>query len=268
VARSTTPETWRACERWGYRRIWVAEHHNNAGIASAATSIVIAHMAAGSKTIRVGAGGIMLPNHSPYVIAEQFGTAGAAVSWPHRTRSRPRAGTDRLTLRALRRAPEVAEHFIPGRARAAGGFSPRLAGPAHPGRTGGPARMCRSGFWAPANFGRCCAELGLPYAFCLAFCAELLIPALQNLSIPASSPSEQLGRPYAMVGVHIIAAPTDSEARRLGDDPTKCRRQHFSCARGLSNRRSTTSKPFGPRRRRRRQCACSRVPSWVLRSGA
>src|SRR6202789_830789 len=98
-------------ERWGYRRIWVAEHHNMAGIASAATAVVIAHIAAGSKSIRVGAGGIMLPNHAPYIIAEQFGTL--ARLFPDRIDlGLGRApGTDQLTVRALRRAPESAEHF-------------------------------------------------------------------------------------------------------------------------------------------------------------
>src|SRR5258708_3966029 len=100
-------------ERWGYRRIWVAEHHNMPGIASAATSIVIAHMAAGSKTIRVGAGGIMLPNHSPYVIAEQFGTLERLFPGRIDLGLGRAPGTDQLTLRALRRAPEVAEHFPP-----------------------------------------------------------------------------------------------------------------------------------------------------------
>src|SRR6202012_4630044 len=95
----------------GYRRIWVAEHHNMAGIASAATSIVLAHIAEGTKTIRVGAGGIMLPNHAPYVIAEQFGTL--AELYPGRIDlGLGRApGTDQLTLRALRRAPAAADNF-------------------------------------------------------------------------------------------------------------------------------------------------------------
>src|SRR3569832_1670638 len=98
-------------ERWGYRRIWVAEHHNLPGIASAATSVVIGHIAAGTKTIRVGAGGIMLPNHAPYVIAEQFGTL--ATLFPGRIDlGLGRApGTDQLTLRALRRDPSDADHF-------------------------------------------------------------------------------------------------------------------------------------------------------------
>src|SRR6266404_1826057 len=98
-------------ERWGYRRIWVAEHHNMPGIASAATSIVIAHMAAGSKTIRVGAGGIMLPNHAPYVIAEQFGTLARLIPARVDLGLGRAPGTDQLTLRALRRTPEAAENF-------------------------------------------------------------------------------------------------------------------------------------------------------------
>lgn len=98
-------------ERLGYNRVWVAEHHNMTGIASAATSIVLAHIAAGTKTIRVGAGGIMLPNHAPYVIAEQFGTL--AQLFPGRIDlGLGRApGTDQLTLRALRRPPEAADNF-------------------------------------------------------------------------------------------------------------------------------------------------------------
>src|ERR1700739_4849439 len=98
-------------EKWGYRRIWVAEHRNMAGIASAATSVVLAHLAAGTTTIRVGAGGIMLPNHAPYVIAEQFGTL--ARLFPDRIDlGLGRApGTDQLTLRALRRAGNTADTF-------------------------------------------------------------------------------------------------------------------------------------------------------------
>src|SRR3954464_1391965 len=98
-------------EGWGYRRIWVAEHHNMPGIASAATSVVLAHIAAGTKSIRVGAGGIMLPNHSPYVIAEQFGTL--ARLFPDRIDlGLGRApGTDQMTLRALRRTNESSDSF-------------------------------------------------------------------------------------------------------------------------------------------------------------
>src|SRR6187551_2153369 len=98
-------------ESWGYRRIWVAEHHNMPGIASAATSVVIGHIAAGTKTIRVGAGGIMLPNHAPYVIAEQFGTLERLFPGRIDLGLGRAPGTDQMTLRALRRAPEAAEEF-------------------------------------------------------------------------------------------------------------------------------------------------------------
>ena len=91
-------------EAWGYRRIWVAEHHNMAGIASAATSVVLAHLAGGTTTIRVGAGGIMLPNHAPYVIAEQFGTLARLFPGRIDLGLGRAPGTDQLTLRALRRA--------------------------------------------------------------------------------------------------------------------------------------------------------------------
>lgn len=98
-------------EQWGYRRIWVAEHHNMPGVASAATSIVLAHLAAGTKTIRVGAGGIMLPNHAPYVIAEQFGTLARLFPGRIDLGLGRAPGGDQMTLRALRRAPEAAESF-------------------------------------------------------------------------------------------------------------------------------------------------------------
>ena len=110
--RCATPSIWRSMpKRWGYHRYWVAEHHNMPGIASAATSVVIGYVAGGTRTIRVGAGGIMLPNHSPLVIAEQFGTL--ATLYPGRIDlGLGRApGTDQLTLRALRRDPASADTF-------------------------------------------------------------------------------------------------------------------------------------------------------------
>ena len=123
-------------EARGYRRIWVAEHHNMPGIASAATAVVIAHIAAGTTTIRVGAGGIMLPNHAPYVIAEQFGTLARLFPGRIDLGLGRAPGTDQLTLRALRRAAEAAENFPAGRARAAGLLRPGRARPAHPGGAG------------------------------------------------------------------------------------------------------------------------------------
>jgi luciferase family oxidoreductase group 1 len=198
-------------EAWGYRRIWVAEHHNMPGIASAAASVVIGHIAAGTKTIRVGAGGIMLPNHAPYVIAEQFGTL--AQLFPGRIDlGLGRApGTDQLTLRALRRTPEAAENFPQDVLEVQAFLAP--AGPNQRIRAV-PAAGTEVPLWilGSSNFGaRLAAELGLPYAFASHFAPELLIPALQ-IYRSRFKPSEQLDRPYAMVGVNIIAAGSDDEA--------------------------------------------------------
>ncbi|WP_183753864.1 LLM class flavin-dependent oxidoreductase [Pseudochelatococcus contaminans] len=204
----------RHAERWGYNRIWIAEHHNMAGIASAATSLVIGHIAEGTSRIRVGAGGIMLPNHAPYVIAEQFGTL--ARLYPGRIDlGLGRApGTDQLTLRALRRAPEASDQFPQDVLELQAWFAP--AGPDQR-IVAVPAAGTEVPLWilGSSAFGAALAgELGLPYAFASHFAPEHL---LQALAIYRSrfKPSEQLEKPYAMVGVNIIAAETDAEARRL-----------------------------------------------------
>ncbi len=220
-------------ERWGYRRVWVAEHHNMAGIASAATSVVLAHLAAATETIRVGAGGIMLPNHAPYIIAEQFGTL--ARLFPGRVDlGLGRApGTDQLTLRALRRAPESAEHF-PQDVLELQAF---LA-PAAPGQRiqAVPAAGTEVPLWilGSSHFGAMlAAELGLPYAFASHFAPDELIPALAIYRSRFKS-SDQLDRPYAMVGVNVIAAATDAEARRLATTQQMAFVNIFRGARGLS----------------------------------
>ena len=220
-------------ERWGYRRIWVAEHHNMAGIASAATSVVLAHLAEGTRTIRVGAGGIMLPNHAPYVIAEQFGTL--ARLFPRRIDlGLGRApGTDQLTLRALRRPPEAAETF-PQDVLELQAF---LA-PAAPGQRiqAVPAAGTEVPLWilGSSHFGAMlAAELGLPYAFASHFAPDHLIAALE-IYRERFKPSEQLDRPYAMIGVNIIAAESDNEARRLATTQQMSFANIFRGARGLS----------------------------------
>ncbi len=220
-------------EQWGYRRIWVAEHHNMPGIASAATSIVLAHIAAGTKTIRVGAGGIMLPNHAPYVIAEQFGTLARLFPGRSDLGLGRAPGTDRLTLRALRRLPDAAETF-PQDVLELQAF---LA-PASPGQRiqAVPAAGTKVPLWilGSSHFGAMlAAELGLPYAFASQFAPELLIPALQ-LYRDRFKPSEQLERPYAMVGVNIIAAETDEVAMRLATTQQMSFTNLFRGARGLS----------------------------------
>jgi luciferase family oxidoreductase group 1 len=211
----------------------VAEHHNMPGIASAATSVVIAHIAAGSSRIRVGAGGIMLPNHAPYVIAEQFGTL--ARLFPDRIDlGLGRApGTDQLTLRALRRSPESAEHFPQDVLELQAYLAP--AGPDQRIQAV-PAAGTEVPLWilGSSSFGAMlAAELGLPYAFASHFAPDLLIPALE-LYRSRFKPSGQLDRPYAMVGVNVIAAPTDAEARRLATTQQMSFAGIFRGARGLS----------------------------------
>ena len=220
-------------EKWGYRRVWVAEHHNMAGIASAATSVVLAHLAEGTTTIRVGAGGIMLPNHAPYVIAEQFGTLARLFPGRIDLGLGRAPGTDQLTLRALRRAPEAADTF-PQDVLELQAF---LA-PAAPGQRiqAVPAAGTEVPLWilGSSHFGAMlAAELGLPYAFASHFAPDHLVPALQ-IYRSRFKPSEQLDRPYSMVGVNIVAAESDDKARRLATTQQMSFTNIFRGARGLS----------------------------------
>jgi luciferase family oxidoreductase group 1 len=220
-------------EGWGYRRFWVAEHHNMAGIGSAATSLVIAHIAAGTRTIRVGAGGIMLPNHAPIVIAEQFGTL--ATLFPGRIDlGLGRApGTDQLTVRALRRTFEAADTFPQDVLELQAFFAP-----VQPGQRvqAVPAAGTEVPLWilGSSTFGaQLAAVLGLPYAFASHFAPDQLLPALQ-IYRARFEPSKQLAKPYAMVGVNIIAADSDREARRLATTQQMSFANIFRGARGLS----------------------------------
>lgn len=220
-------------ENWGYNRIWVAEHHNMRGIASAATSIVLAHIAAGSSKIRVGAGGIMLPNHAPYIIAEQFGTLERLYPGRIDLGLGRAPGTDQLTLRALRRAPESAENFPQDVLElqaflAEAGPNQRIEAV--------PAAGTNVPLWilGSSNFGAMLgAELGLPYSFASHFAPDMLLQALE-IYRARFKPSEQLQRPYAMVGVNIIAAETDAEAKRLATTQQMSFVNMFRGARGLS----------------------------------
>ena len=220
-------------EKWGYRRIWVAEHHNMAGIASAATSIVLAHLAEGTKTIRIGAGGIMLPNHAPYVIAEQFGTLARLFPGRIDLGLGRAPGTDQLTLRALRRPPEAADAFPQDVMELQAFLAPAAAGQriqAVPAAgTEVPLYILGS-----SHFGAMlAAELGLPYAFASHFAPDHLITALEIYRSRFKS-SEQLDRPYAIIGVNIVAAETDEKARRLATTQQMSFTNIFRGARGLS----------------------------------
>jgi len=220
-------------EQWGYRRFWVAEHHNMPGIASAATSVVIAHIAAGSRHIRVGAGGVMLPNHAPIVIAEQFGTL--ARLYPGRIDlGLGRApGTDQITVQALRRSLASSDEFPQVVLELQAYFAP-----VQPGQRvqAVPAAGTDVPLWilGSSTYGaQLAAALGLPYAFASHFAPEQLLPAL-DIYRRHFKQSAQLDCPYAMVGVNIIAAPTDQEARRLATTQQMSFTNIFRGARGLS----------------------------------
>jgi luciferase family oxidoreductase group 1 len=220
-------------ESLGYRRFWVAEHHNMRGIASAATSVVLAYIAGGTSTIRVGAGGIMLPNHSPMVIAEQFGTL-ATIFGDRIDLGLGRApGTDALGMHALRRDPASADEF-PQDVLELQAF---LAAP-QPGQRiiAVPAAGTEVPLWilGSSTFGaRLAAELGLPYAFASHFAPDALDEALETYRTHFK-PSKQLATSYAMVGVNIIAAETDAQARRLATTQQMSVTDRFRNARGLS----------------------------------
>ncbi|BAH37430.1 MAG TPA: LLM class flavin-dependent oxidoreductase [Gemmatimonas aurantiaca] len=219
-------------ERWGYNRIWVAEHHNMPGIASAATSVVLAHIAAGTNTIRIGAGGIMLPNHAPYVIAEQFGTLERLFPGRVDLGLGRAPGTDGVTLRALRRTPDAAEQFPQDVMELQSWLAPVAPGQRI---VAVPAAGTEIPLWilGSSHFGAMlAAEFGLPYAFASHFAPADLLPAL-GLYRDRFKPSHQLDRPYAMVGVNVIAADTDAEAHRLATTQQMAFTNIFRGARGL-----------------------------------
>jgi len=216
-------------ERWGYKRFWLAEHHNMPGIASAATAVAIGYVAGGTRTIRVGSGGVMLPNHAPLVIAEQFGTLHSLYGDRIDLGLGRAPGTDQRTARALRRdLVGAAENF------------PRdvlelqaLLGPVQPGQAvrAVPGAGSRVPLWllgSSTYSAQLAAALGLPFAFASHFAPADLMPAL-GLYRAQFRPSAQLEQPYAMVGVNVFAAETVGEARRLS---TSLQQQFISLRRG------------------------------------
>ena len=201
-------------ERWGYNRYWVAEHHNMVGIASAATSVVIGYIAGSTTKIRVGAGGIMLPNHSPLIIAEQFGTLESLYPGRIDLGLGRAPGTDQQTWRALRREASASERFPQDVLELQA-----LLGPVLPGQTiqAVPGAGLNVPLWILGSslFGsHLAAMLGLPYAFASHFAPDALYQALEVYRT-RFEPSAQLDKPYAMAGVNVIVAETDAEATRL-----------------------------------------------------
>jgi len=204
----------RHAERWGYRRFWLAEHHGMAGVASAATAVVIGHVAGGTSTIRVGAGGIMLPNHSPLVIAEQFGTLESLYPGRIDLGLGRAPGSDQAVARALRREPAAADTFPNDVVELMSYFRP-----AEPGQMvrAVPGAGLHVPIWILGSslFGaQLAAALGLPFAFASHFAPRLLTQAIEVYRT-RFQPSEHLERPYVMLGVNVFAAETDAEARRL-----------------------------------------------------
>ncbi len=220
----------RHAERWGYRRYWVAEHHNMPGIASAATSVVIGHIAGGTSRIRVGSGGIMLANHAPLMIAEQFGTLESLYPGRIDLGLGRAPGTDQMTMRSIRRGldsngddfPELLEELmaflqpaVPGqRVRAVPGAGLDI-----------PIWLLGSGGFSAQLAGR----LGLPFASAGHFSPANMLPALEAYR-RSFRPSAALAEPCALVCVNVICAETDAEALRLA---TSHQQASLSLIRGM-----------------------------------
>ncbi|HEY2431335.1 MAG TPA: LLM class flavin-dependent oxidoreductase [Vicinamibacterales bacterium] len=215
-------------EQWGYRRFWVAEHHNMPGIASAATAVVIAYLAGGTRTIRVGSGGVMLPNHAPLVVAEQFGTLESLFPGRIDLGLGRAPGTDPRTAQALRRTLasdpdafpqdvlELLSYFQPEdgqNLRAVPGAGASV-----------PIYILGSSLFGA----QVAAALGLPFAFASHFAAAQMLPAIRIYRERfTASPVAQIAQPYVMLGVSIVAAETDDEARFLASSA----RQSFASLR-------------------------------------
>ncbi|WP_457941029.1 LLM class flavin-dependent oxidoreductase [Mesorhizobium sp. 10J20-29] len=202
-------------EQLGYRRYWLAEHHNMPGIASAATAVVIAHIAAGTSTIRVGAGGVMLPNHAPLIIAEQFGTLAALHPGRIDLGLGRAPGTDMLTARALRRNLEAgADNFPQDVVELINYFAPAEVGQrvrAVPGES----QEVEVWMLGSSTYGaQLAAMLGLPYAFASHFAPAEMEHAV-DIYRSRFEPSERLGKPNLMLGLNVFAAETDEEAQFL-----------------------------------------------------
>ena len=204
----------RHAERLGYRRFWLAEHHNMPGIASAATAVLIGHVAGGTSSIRVGAGGIMLPNHAPLQVAEQFGTLGALYPGRIDLGLGRAPGTDQAATRALRRYYQGAEEFPADVVELLRYFEPAQEGQAVQAVPGAGIEV-ETWILGSSLFGaQLAAALGLPYA-----CASHFAPAALDDAVAVYrrtfKPSARLDKPHVMLALNVVAADTDAEARRL-----------------------------------------------------
>lgn len=209
----------RHAEKWGYQRYWLAEHHNMPGIASSATSVVIGHVAAGTSTIRVGSGGIMLPNHAPLVIAEQFGTLESLFPGRIDLGLGRAPGTDQLTAMALRRERRSDGQDFPEQLQELRTFfNPSLSLTVEPMHVHAvPGEGLNVPIWLLGSSGfsaQLAGQLGLPFAFASHFSPDNTQPAL-DLYRRSFRPSSVLDEPYTMVGVNVIAAESEERAAKL-----------------------------------------------------
>jgi luciferase family oxidoreductase group 1 len=213
-AFANTLDLARRAEQLGYTRYWLAEHHNMPGIASAATAVLIGHVAGGTSTIRVGAGGIMLPNHAPLQVAEQFGTLASLYPGRIDLGLGRAPGTDHATARALRRYFDSAEAFPQDVAELLAYFEPATREQpvrAVPGAgIDVPVWLLGSSLFSA----RLAAAMGLPFAFASHFAPDAMDEALA-LYRRDFRPSHRLSSPYAMLGINVVAAESDAEAKRL-----------------------------------------------------
>ena len=233
----------RHAERWGYKRFWLAEHHNMDGVACSATAVLVGHVAGGTQSIRVGSGGVMLPNHAPLVIAEQFGTL--ATLYPGRIDlGLGRApGTDQLTARALRQHLTRDEDAFPQDVVELQAYlaKPEAAQAAQPVRaipgigTEVPIWLLGSSLYSA----QLAAYLGLPFAFASHFAPDMLLQAL-DIYRRTFRPSAQWPKPHAMVGVNVVAADTDEQAARLF---TSIQQRFLGMQRGV---RGALPRPISP----------------------
>ena len=206
-------------ERWGYRRFWLAEHHSIEGLACSATALLISHVAAATQTIRVGSGGVMLPNHAPLVVAEQFGTLEALYPGRIDLGLGRAPGGDGYTMRALRRdSRQTGDDFPELLAELRAYLGPERPGQLVKAIPGRDSRVPITLLGSSDFSARLAAELGLPFAFAAHFSPELLLHSA-HLYRTLFRASETLQEPWLMVAVPVIAAETDEAARRLFTTP-------------------------------------------------
>ena len=214
VAFRNTLDLAQHAERWGYHRYWLAEHHNLPSVGSAATAVMIGYVAGGTKTIRVGAGGIMLPNHAPLVVAEQFGTLESLYPGRIDLALGRAPGSDQATARALRRYFENADSFPDDLLELMSYFRAPKAGQRVTAVPGAGLHVPIFLLGSSDFSARLAAEFGLPFAFASHFAPDYLQVALE-IYRREFKPSGDLKKPYAIVGAGVYAADSDDEARRL-----------------------------------------------------